>query len=198
MSSDDKLKQKPRKRSKRKKKSPSVLARDRARIRAFWKRVKASKKAQSQSPRLEEPRIEAIQTEKPDLLEPSSSVSKVVKDPTNSRLTVGEEAVILDPIQVELSELSAEGAESVHSTILLDSSEELDCKPKSFDERYTEYILTHSYSTCANCNKIGNSKDLKLCTGCKSMRYCSKNCQITDWPSHKQLCLAIQTLPSSE
>ena len=42
-----------------------------------------------------------------------------------------------------------------------------------------------SPSACGNCLKEGGQ--FPRCTGCKYVRY---------WPSHKQLCRAIQTLPS--
>ena len=53
---------------------------------------------------------------------------------------------------------------------------------------------TDSPSACGNCLNEGGQ--FPRCTGCKYVRYCSKNCQIVEWPSHKQLCRAIQTLPS--
>ena len=32
----------------------------------------------------------------------------------------------------------------------------------------------------------------KHCTACKQRSYCSKECQATDWPSHKQQCVATK------
>ncbi len=31
-------------------------------------------------------------------------------------------------------------------------------------------------------------KSAKKCSGCKLVRYCSPECQIADWPTHKQSC----------
>ena len=49
-------------------------------------------------------------------------------------------------------------------------------------------------SACGNCFK--ERGQFPRFTRCKYVRYCSKNCQAEDWPSHKQMCRAIQTLPS--
>lgn len=37
---------------------------------------------------------------------------------------------------------------------------------------------------CSMCNEVG----LRACSGCKSVSYCSIECQQTDWPVHKLLC----------
>jgi len=44
-------------------------------------------------------------------------------------------------------------------------------------------------SLCANCGKgeeVGS--DLKTCTACKSVKYCSRDCQIAHRPQHKKEC----------
>eukprot|EP01117_Protostelium_nocturnum_P000111 TRINITY_DN10193_c0_g1_i1.p1 TRINITY_DN10193_c0_g1~~TRINITY_DN10193_c0_g1_i1.p1 ORF type:complete len:545 (-),score=113.50 TRINITY_DN10193_c0_g1_i1:27-1661(-) len=40
-------------------------------------------------------------------------------------------------------------------------------------------------SLCANC---GSSDPKKRCSRCKSVGYCSKECQVADWPKHKSKC----------
>ncbi len=41
------------------------------------------------------------------------------------------------------------------------------------------------------CNGCGaHSKALKACSRCRKARYCNKQCQIIDWPNHKQVCKA--------
>ena len=44
-----------------------------------------------------------------------------------------------------------------------------------------------SVSTCAHCGK-GGAK-LQLCSTCKAVAYCSKDCQIASWKSHKKACV---------
>ena len=39
---------------------------------------------------------------------------------------------------------------------------------------------------CKVCQKFDSAS--KKCAKCKSEFYCSKNCQKTDWPFHKQFC----------
>ena len=43
---------------------------------------------------------------------------------------------------------------------------------------------------CSNCKKAeaGNPEPLKICSRCKGARYCSTECQKSDWKSHKQQC----------
>jgi len=38
------------------------------------------------------------------------------------------------------------------------------------------------------CDHCGAVDDLKKCRGCKSTQYCSRECQLADWRSHKELC----------
>lgn len=47
-------------------------------------------------------------------------------------------------------------------------------------------MSSHHSSVCAYCNKI--STTFKRCSSCKKVRYCSKDCQKNDWPSHKNEC----------
>jgi hypothetical protein len=46
--------------------------------------------------------------------------------------------------------------------------------------------------TCAICN----GADAKFCSLCRSISYCSSECQKTDWPLHKTICKTFITLPS--
>jgi hypothetical protein len=45
---------------------------------------------------------------------------------------------------------------------------------------------------CQSCMKSGKDLDGKLlkCSGCEASYYCSKECQIADWPRHKVHCKA--------
>ena len=41
---------------------------------------------------------------------------------------------------------------------------------------------------CAYCGKRGDTLTIRLCTGCKAIRYCSRGCQKGDWSRHKAAC----------
>merc|ERR1712228_366430 len=43
---------------------------------------------------------------------------------------------------------------------------------------------------CARCGALGHS--MKLCTACRGVCYCSKECQREDWSSHKPQCQVQQ------
>ncbi|OAL49743.1 hypothetical protein IQ07DRAFT_588263 [Pyrenochaeta sp. DS3sAY3a] len=45
---------------------------------------------------------------------------------------------------------------------------------------------------CANCKQTATAKNiaaLKNCAGCKTTRYCDRDCQKADWKTHKKVCL---------
>ena len=48
-------------------------------------------------------------------------------------------------------------------------------------EKYSDLL------TCAKCGKDGNKK----CSKCFSVSYCSRQCQVSDWPRHKGLCMPV-------
>ena len=91
-------------------------------------------------------------------------------------LTIDSEvvnALFTAQVQLDLNKLSAEAAVE-HSSILVDKCDD------------SEIVCTH-------CLKKGSMTALRRCTACKSSSYCSKDCQRSDWPSHKQLCKSIQS-----
>lgn len=47
-------------------------------------------------------------------------------------------------------------------------------------------ITSEKYRTCFTCQK--QSDACKVCSGCKSIRYCSTECQSKDWKEHKKVC----------
>ena len=55
-------------------------------------------------------------------------------------------------------------------------------------------VISGIKNTCTQCGvgyQSNPSKKLLKCSGCNLMRYCSKECQRTNWPLHKQLCKAM-------
>ena len=54
-------------------------------------------------------------------------------------------------------------------------------------------------STTPRCNSCATAhKSLKVCTGCKAVRYCNAHCQKSHWKDHKVLCENIQQLQRQE
>lgn len=55
-----------------------------------------------------------------------------------------------------------------------------ECHPKAM----IEYFIQQE-RICAHCN---STRDLKVCTGCHTTYFCSKECQRAQWPKHKADC----------
>lgn len=49
-----------------------------------------------------------------------------------------------------------------------------------------------------SCQKCGKEANLKKCSGCKFIRYCSQECQKNDWTRHKLKCSALKQSLSEE
>jgi ankyrin repeat protein len=57
------------------------------------------------------------------------------------------------------------------------------------------YLRSHGAEhLCVGCGRIGESEgkeesaDLKMCSRCRWVRYCSKECQKEHWPVHRPDC----------
>ena len=53
-----------------------------------------------------------------------------------------------------------------------------------------------SHHLCNCCQKPESEHKFKQCKSCKAVRYCSEQCQKTNWPDHKKICKAINGLSS--
>jgi len=45
---------------------------------------------------------------------------------------------------------------------------------------------------CIGCDKSAESTSLMACSACGIVKYCSKECQVQDWPKHKIMCKDMQ------
>ena len=186
----------------KKKKTPAQVARDCARQKAYWKNVKVAKKLRAENlaahNKLQETEaVPSSQVSVPAISQPENSgcleVTALVSE-SNSCVTIEKGTDKTAQAQSDLHELSAEVAESEKSSILLDTSDELEFRKHLLNQLSEPDSDEDSPSVCGNCMK--EREELRRCLGCKFVRYCSKECQASDWPSHKHLCHSIQTLPS--
>jgi hypothetical protein len=55
---------------------------------------------------------------------------------------------------------------------------------------------TGTNSSCARCHQTQDQLDepMKRCTGCRSVLYCSRDCQKLTWKTHKSACHTIQAI----
>jgi hypothetical protein len=58
---------------------------------------------------------------------------------------------------------------------------------------YERYDLTEARCHAGCCWSIPK-EGLKLCSRCKIVSYCSKECQMKDWPNHKKNCKVLAEL----
>ncbi|KAF8891586.1 hypothetical protein CPB84DRAFT_1784053 [Gymnopilus junonius] len=53
--------------------------------------------------------------------------------------------------------------------------------------RNKQIVREANRDSCTTCG-IDDQSDLKVCAGCKAVKYCSRECQKTDWKNHKSQC----------
>jgi hypothetical protein len=59
---------------------------------------------------------------------------------------------------------------------------------KSFEHIFKSHL--NNSPQCSVCGKLG---DLKKCSRCKRVYYCTKECQIKSWPDHKLNCIKAKS-----
>lgn len=70
------------------------------------------------------------------------------------------------------------------------------CHKRTYSAEQSRKGTSYTLSQCAYCNN--EMKDLKKCSQCKSVGYCSKTCQEKHWSEHKEICQNKKTLHSNE
>jgi hypothetical protein len=65
-----------------------------------------------------------------------------------------------------------------------------DCmKPKKTEAKDMEKL-----GRCYGCNEIFQKEQLRLCTGCSTIKFCSKECHRRKWNDHKVQCKLIREI----
>ena len=59
-------------------------------------------------------------------------------------------------------------------------------KERKYMKTRTDVIVT---ANCDGCKKMKPINDCLWCAGCKQVRYCSRECQKTEWKNHKPNCV---------
>ena len=54
------------------------------------------------------------------------------------------------------------------------------------------------HEPCYGCEMIFDTKTLKWCSVCQSVKYCSKECQKLHWPTHKLRCQPVSNTQSTK
>jgi hypothetical protein len=56
-------------------------------------------------------------------------------------------------------------------------------------------MVVKKQTNCANCLEVKDRTELLDCARCRSVSYCSKDCQVIHWKKggHKLLCVAVES-----
>lgn len=104
------------------------------------------------------------------------------------------------PVNLEALLRLKRGSSIPGSTLLKERKQELeDAEIADDDVVLVEYInpdgewsfTSGSLESCVHCRKIG---ELLVCTGCKTVKYCSTSCQSAHYKSHKELCKKLSRI----
>ena len=76
----------------------------------------------------------------------------------------------------------------VNLRISLDPSVDLGCAVKLLQTTYKEYDIHSKVVLCSNCAKKIGVKRCSACPKTSEIRYCSRQCQVWAWSSHKKTC----------
>ena len=74
---------------------------------------------------------------------------------------------------------------------------------KCLDKKYKEVKWITKIGLCCNedCSLPGNKTargEMLSCTQCRRASYCSRECQVAHWPSHKEFCVAAANMRAAQ
>eukprot|EP00002_Diphylleia_rotans_P001603 TRINITY_DN10892_c0_g1_i1.p1 TRINITY_DN10892_c0_g1~~TRINITY_DN10892_c0_g1_i1.p1 ORF type:complete len:563 (-),score=106.72 TRINITY_DN10892_c0_g1_i1:68-1756(-) len=92
-------------------------------------------------------------------------------------------------------ERSTPGGTGLTAVALAKSKDVIDLI-NSFD--IEEYERSRIDAIKFSCSACGKKVEIKWCAKCHTACYCSRECQVQDWPQHKQRCNSVVFVPASE
>ena len=105
------------------------------------------------------------------------------------------EKFMLDTNNKKITIIYMSGSDSIGNPILKNISNEEYHKLLKNERLVVDWFdlneLKHDESKVYCCHKCGSIDNLKICTKCKKIRYCSSTCQNNDWKKHKKVCSNI-------
>ena len=64
--------------------------------------------------------------------------------------------------------------------------------PVSSHEKYAQAKTRPKTGVCHTCKERKERSSMFFCTGCHGQQYCSEECQLKDWPIHKDMCRKLR------
>jgi hypothetical protein len=64
------------------------------------------------------------------------------------------------------------------------------------NDNYRSGSVSNAIKMCSHCERLETHMDnasLMKCQRCKSIYYCSKECQLADWKNHKEICKVVSS-----
>ena len=89
-----------------------------------------------------------------------------------------------------------------YKLILREDIEHSEADKKRYYTQVQEYLSNEEWrneslfiprAECSNCEGSGDS-GLRKCTGCRIVKYCSKQCQREHWHKHKETCQYLKSI----
>ena len=131
-----------------------------------------------------EPDVSLSQTKLVDQVH--SYVQKInASDKTTVKITLSEY-----PVELTVALKHAEGWKVDWDTNLTANQVDFVKAHISFFRSVTRRLF-RPRPQCQRCCAVEN---MRLCSGCKGINYCSRKCQIEDWESHKVLCKPMKVM----
>ena len=97
-----------------------------------------------------------------------------------------------EALQAAYDRFQASGSEVIQRELELTSQETSTGFLKTLAKAQAD-IAARGLQSCAHCSaREVHVKQFKQCSACKTIAFCSRDCQLANWPSHKAACKAAR------